>query len=150
MPDGALTDDVQALARAFDARAPDEALIGLARAAIEKLAGLRPVSTHPPDARITRATDLIRARLSGPMTLESIARAVHLSPDRFRHLFVQETGVAFRPYVLWLRLESALAAYVGGSSLTEAAHRGGFADSAHFSRTFRRMFGIAPASVRPE
>jgi AraC-like DNA-binding protein len=150
LPDGALTDDVQALARAFDARAPDEALIGLARAAIEKLAGLRPVSTHPPDARITRATDLIRARLSGPMTLESIARAVHLSPDRFRHLFVQETGVAFRPYVLWLRLESALAAYVGGSSLTEAAHRGGFADSAHFSRTFRRMFGIAPASVRPE
>jgi AraC-like DNA-binding protein len=32
----------------------------------------------------------------------------------------------------------------------EAAHTGGFADSAHFSRTFRRMFGLAPVSVRPE
>lgn len=35
-----------------------------------------------------------------------------------------------------------------GSSLTEAAHAAGFADSAHFSRTFRRMFGVAPASLR--
>ena len=33
---------------------------------------------------------------------------------------------------------------------TDAAQAGGFADSAHFSRTFRRMFGIAPVSVRPE
>lgn len=32
-----------------------------------------------------------------------------------------------------------------GSSLTEAAHVAGFADSAHLSRTFRSMFGIAPS-----
>jgi AraC-like DNA-binding protein len=70
--------------------------------------------------------------------------------DRFRHLFMKETGVGFRAYLLWQRLECSLAAYVAGETLTEAAHTGGFADSAHFSRTFRRMFGIAPASVQPE
>ena len=32
-----------------------------------------------------------------------------------------------------------------GSSLTEAAHEAGFADSAHLSRTFRATFGIAPS-----
>jgi AraC-like DNA-binding protein len=79
-----------------------------------------------------------------------MAAAVHLSPDRFRHLFMKETGVGFRAYLLWQRLDCSLTAYVDGQTLTEAAQTGGFADSAHFSRTFRRMFGIAPASVQPD
>jgi AraC-like DNA-binding protein len=150
LPAGALTTEIAALARAYKARATDAALIELTLAAIQKLAGAAPSPASAPDARIARATELIRERLSGSVALKSIADAVHLSPDRFRHLFVEQTGVGFRPYLLWLRIECALAAYVGGSSLTDAAHIGGFSDSAHFSRTFRKMFGIAPMSVRPE
>ena len=92
----------------------------------------------------------MRARVGDAIPLSAMAAAVHLSPDRFRHLFMKETGVGFRAYLLWQRLECSLAAYAAGETLTEAAHTGGFADSAHFSRTFRRMFGLAPASVRPE
>jgi AraC family transcriptional regulator len=61
-----------------------------------------------------------------------------------------ETGIRFRPYVLWLRLEIAVASYAAGNSLTEASYAGGFADSAHFSRTFKRMFGVAAISVQRE
>ena len=93
---------------------------------------------------------LVRRQIGDSLPLARIASAVHLSPDRFRHLFVAETGVTFRAYVLWLRLEQSLTTYISGQSLTDAAFTGGFADSAHFSRTFRKMFGIAPASVRPE
>jgi AraC family transcriptional regulator len=100
-----------------------------------------------PDARIVRALELVRARLADAIALPVIVAAVHLLPDRFRHLFMEETGVSFRAYVLWLRLERALAEYAQGSTLTDAAGAGGFADSAHFSRTFRKMFGIAPVSV---
>jgi AraC-like DNA-binding protein len=73
--------------------------------------------------------------------------AAALSTGRFRHLFVRETGVAFRPYVLWLRLNVAIECSMQGRSWTEAAHEAGFADSAHLSRTFRRMFGMNPATL---
>jgi AraC-like DNA-binding protein len=122
----------------------------LALAAIRNLAGVAPAPAKAADARIAKATELIRARLGGAVALKSIATAVHLSPERFRHLFMEETGVGFRPYLLWLRLECALAAYIGGSTLTDAAHVSGFSDSAHLSRTFKKMFGISPGSVRPE
>jgi AraC-like DNA-binding protein len=145
-----LKDDAAALAAAYEARASDAELISLARAVITQLAGSRPAPTEPSDARVARAIERIRARLGESVSLSSIAAEVHLSPDRFRHLFLEETGVGLRPYVLWLRLETALSAYVAGSTLTDAAHAGGFADSAHLSRTFKKMFGISPASVRPE
>jgi AraC-like DNA-binding protein len=150
LPSGVLKREIAALASAYQRRVSDAALIALARAAIATLAGDSPAPKVMPDARIALAVELIRARLGGAIPLNSIARAVHLSPDRFRHLFIGETGVGFRAYLLWLRLESSLAAYVEGSTLTEAAYAGGFADSAHLSRTFKRMFGISPVSVRPE
>jgi AraC-like DNA-binding protein len=109
------------------------------------------VETPPPaDGRIVRALDYLRANLTGPVTLPEVAATVNLSPSRFRHLFVAEMGLAFRPYVLWLRLERAVEAFAAGESLTTAAHRAGFADSAHLSRTFRRMYGIAAASLALE
>jgi AraC family transcriptional regulator len=80
--------------------------------------------------------------------MATVAKLIHLSPGRTRHLFVEQTGLPFRTYLLWLRLVRAVEVYAGGASLTEAAHGAGFADSAHLSRTFRRMFGIAAASLR--
>jgi AraC-like DNA-binding protein len=34
-----------------------------------------------------------------------------------------------------------------GASLSAAAHAAGFADSAHLTRTSRRMFGFPPSSM---
>jgi AraC-like DNA-binding protein len=141
---------IDALAAAYENRATDADLIDLARAVIAALVGSVDAPAQPPDLRIATAQRLIRERLHETLSLRTLAAAVHLSPDRFRHLFVEQTGVGIRPYLLWLRLECALGRYIAGASLTEAAHSGGFADSAHFSRTFKRMFGMAPASVRTE
>ena len=71
----------------------------------------------------------------------------HLSPSRFRHLFAEQTGMAFRPYLLWARVEAAVGAAMSGKSWTEAAQDWGCADSAHLSRTCRRMFGLAPTNL---
>ncbi len=102
----------------------------------------------PADPRILKVLEYLRGNLNEAVSLTSAAAQVHLSPSRFRHLFVEQVGLAFRPYVLWLRLNRAVEAFAAGESLTTAAYQAGFADSAHLSRTFRRMYGMAPGGLR--
>jgi AraC family transcriptional regulator len=124
----------------------DEALVSAGQRAVDLLAEQAP-SGEMTDPRIVNAIAAIQARLAGPLRLSDAAAAAHLSPSRFRHLFSEQTGTVFRAYVLWLRLHVAIRAAMAGQSWTAAAHEAGFADSAHLSRTFRRMFGIAPAMI---
>jgi AraC family transcriptional regulator len=135
-------DEVTALAAAYADGAGDDDIAACARAITARITSTKTLPPRPLDARIEHAIEVLRGRLGETVSMADIAQAVHLSPERFRHLFLKETGIRFRPYVLWLRIEVALAAYAAGKSLTEAAHAGGFADSAHLSRTFKRMFGV--------
>jgi len=125
----------------------DEALRALGRAAIEQLAGTR-APTPRADPRIGKVIAWMTARLEQPVSLGDVASTVGLSCGRTRHLFVEQTGLPFRTYLLWPRPVPAVELFATGASLTEAAHGAGFADSAHLSRTFRRMFGIAAATLR--
>ncbi|HKO89743.1 MAG TPA: AraC family transcriptional regulator [Polyangiaceae bacterium] len=125
----------------------EEALRALGRELIARLAGTGQ-RRAPFDPRMDRLVRWLAARLDEPVRLGDVASCLQLSPGRTRHLFVEQTGLTFRTYLLWLRLMRAVEIFAGGDSLTEAAHRAGFADSAHLSRTFRRMFGIAAASLR--
>jgi AraC-like DNA-binding protein len=130
----------------YAAGVEDEELNRCARDALARLAQQAAV-VRLADPRIAKAVVEIGARLDRPISLSEIAKAVHLSPGRFRHLFVAETGMPLRPYLLWRRLQHALALGVSGRSWTEAAHAANFADSAHLTRTFRKMFGVAPSAL---
>jgi AraC family transcriptional regulator len=100
------------------------------------------------DQRVRAMIDYARDNLENGITLPAAAKHINLSESRARHLFVASTGLPFKTYILWLRLERAVQLYASGSSITQAAHSAGFADSAHFSRTFRRTFGLAAAELR--
>jgi AraC family transcriptional regulator len=144
---GPIADElVSALRQAHAQHEPDEALVALARQAIAALAGPVP-PVHGVDPRIDRAIGWVRQRLDASVSLTDAAAVAHLSPSRFRHLFVAQTGISFRAYLLWARVETAVGAAMGGQSWTAAAQHAGFADSAHLSRTCRRMFGIAPVTL---
>lgn len=71
-----------------------------------------------------------------------VASQLALSESRFLHLFSEELGIAWRPYLLWRRLMCAIQAIINNTSATDAAHLAGFSDSAHLSRTFRNNFGM--------
>ena len=138
---------VAPLARAYAAEAADAELVRLAQDAIAELSGVAGPAGAT-DLRVLKAIAYIRTHLHEPISLSSIADAAGLSASRMRHLFVNETGVSCRAFVLWERLNVALELGFGGSSWTEAAHAANFADSAHLSRTCRRMFGMAPTAAR--
>jgi len=122
------------------------ALIDAARRVIQELThGVMP--TVVSDERILRATAYIQQHLSEPLTLEQVASEVFLSPSRFRHLFVEQTGLALRPYILWRRFLRVWELLMAGESLSSAAHTAGFADAAHLTRTSRRMFGFPPSMM---
>jgi AraC family transcriptional regulator len=97
------------------------------------------------DERILRAVRYVNDHLSAPITLTEVARVACLSPSRFRHLFAEQTGMALRQYILWRRFVSVWEYRMNGESLSMAAHAAGFADSAHLTRTSRRMIGIPPS-----
>ena len=135
---------------AFRGHADADAMKAVARSAVATLAGTNDTAqaAQEGDVRVARALDYIRARVHTPVSLADAAAAATLSPSRFRHLFVQETGASFRAYLLWLRINVAIEAAMAGASWTEAAHSAGFADSSHLTRTHKRMFGIEPTAIR--
>lgn len=125
-----------------DAEAVRSACAGLVR----KLTRTMPREVSDP--RVLQAIEHVRERLQQPIALEEVAAAVQLSPSRFRHLFVEETGMPLRTYVLWRRLLSVWQHVMAGETLSGAAHLAGFADSAHLSRTSRNMFGLPPSAMQ--
>lgn len=106
--------------------------------------------THAPapDLRVRKLIAWVDANLDNPLSLADATAVCGLSASRLRHLFVEQTGLQFRTYLLWQRLGRAVALLAENTPLSQAAHQAGFADQAHMSRTFRRMFGVAPTNLR--
>jgi AraC-like DNA-binding protein len=100
------------------------------------------------DPRIQAVLDLLREKYLSPTpAIAELASHACLSESRLMHLFIEQIGIPLRRYVLWQRVMTAVQFAVQGESLTEAAHNAGFSDSAHLSRTFRRMYGITLSKI---
>lgn len=117
-----------------------------ARARLKPLLSLHADVAHDP--RVADAVGTLRRLPASPGDLANLASDAGLSPSRFLHLFKQTTGVPFRRYKIWCRIGTAIRRANAGSSLTAAAHEAGFSSSAHFSATFRDMFGISPTLLK--
>ena len=124
----------------------DQELVGLGRELVSALSA--GVTVSETDPRIRKVIAWAAKQIDQPISLSDALAVGGLSASRLRHLFVEQTGLPFKTYLLWLRLTRAVEVVAGGASLTQAAHEAGFSDSAHFSRTFRRMFGVPAAALR--
>lgn len=99
------------------------------------------------DPRIARVLEILKAAMPEAPSTRQLGQQVGLSEGRLIHLFSQQVGVPLRRYVLWLRIRHIVFCAAIGQNLTDAAHEAGFADSAHLTRVFRSMFGMAPSQI---
>jgi AraC-like DNA-binding protein len=95
-----------------------------------------------------RLRDWLESRLDDPPTLEEIAAFCAMSPWQALRRFRQHTGLPPHQWLTQLRLQRALPLVLAGQPLSEIALRLGFYDQAHFSRLFRRTYGLPPARLR--
>ena len=95
-----------------------------------------------------RVLELIDAALDARLTIETLAREAGLSPAHFARAFKETMGRAPHQYLLALRLARARRLLeTTQATLSDIAQRAGFADQAHFTRLFKRAFGITPGAL---
>lgn len=97
----------------------------------------------------TRVAGVVEALRDPDADRHLVLAKTRLSPAHLQALFVRDVGVPIRTFLLWRRLLIAIASCVRLDN-TSAAHRAGFADLAHLSRTCRRMLGYSPTLLRRE
>lgn len=95
-----------------------------------------------------RVLELMHARPESRLTIEELAREAGLSPAHFMRAFRESVGSAPHQYLVSLRLERARRMLdTPDAALSEVALTTGFADQAHFTRVFKRRFGVTPGAV---
>ena len=104
---------------------------------------------HRAPAWLFAATDYLHAHRLDRIKLGDVARSVGVHPSRLAHEFRARYGQSPGEYVRRLRLEwAAEQLRQEDANLADVAIRAGFYDQSHFSRMFRRVFGVAPAAWR--
>jgi AraC-like DNA-binding protein len=105
-------------------------------------------ATHEPEA-VRNAKIYIHAHLKEPMTLESVAGAVNVSPFHFCKIFKRATGLTFTDFVSRARVEKAKRMLMKPAArITDVAYDVGFQSLSHFNRCFRRIATESPTEFR--
>ena len=103
--------------------------------------------------RVQAALKCISARhTDATLTAEQIAKAQGISRRRLDKLMVQSVGTTLTAQIWKRRLsqvaDDLIAPRLAGRSVGQIAFAAGFADLAHFCRTFRRSFQCTPSEWR--
>ncbi len=133
-----------------DPLAAETALTAAFALLLSRHARSRPQSQvlHPDAVRVTAMQAKLAEDLAEPVTLTELAAMVGLSPFHVARLFSRSVGMPPHAWRNQLRLNRAQGLLRQGMSVTDAAAATGFADQSHFTRHFKRAYGVAPGRWR--
>jgi AraC-like DNA-binding protein len=102
-----------------------------------------------PEAMYVRAQAFIKEHLRDPdLSIDQISAALGCT-KRYLHMLFSERGMTVSDHIWRERLlhcRQELEAHAG-KTITDVAFSWGFSSSSHFSRVFRKCFGIVPSAV---
>jgi AraC family transcriptional regulator len=102
-----------------------------------------------PAGSLRRVQDLVRANLSGTISLVQLSAAADLSPRQFLRAFRESIGDTPLRYVQAVRIEEAKRLLVDSRrSITDIALDCGFSHAQHFTTSFHKYVGITPSAYR--
>jgi len=152
--DERVTRCAQLLADECNSNLPENRMYGesLTMALMAALFGAHKQSNRGTDSglarwQLRRVLEFLESHLGHDIGLDELAHLVGLSQSQFARAFKASTGLP--PYKWWLnsRIKRAQEMLLNSSdSLSDIAIQNGFADQSHFTKTFRRMTGMTPAT----
>lgn len=98
---------------------------------------------------IAAAISYIAKHYPEPLTLETVATQVKLSPTYFSSQFHKATGIGFKAYLSRVRVEESKRLLTATDySLMDIAIAMGFADQSYYSKIFKKYTGLSPKQYR--
>lgn len=99
-------------------------------------------------AWLAEARAILERDFRAKIVLAEVAAMVNVHPVSLARGFRQQFGTTAGEYVRQLRIAYARERIAAGVPLSMIAGEAGFADQSHFTRTFTRAIGVAPAAYR--
>lgn len=96
------------------------------------------------DKRIINLIDLIKSDLSSKLQLNDLSKTIGLSKFHLLRSFKKVTGLTPNIYKTVYRLEESKKLLINGLTIVDVGLNLGFTDQSHFSKTFKRYYGITP------
>jgi AraC-like DNA-binding protein len=95
--------------------------------------------------RIARAIQWLRKEFDQPLRIEDLARELGMSVSSFHHHFKAVTALSPLQFQKQIRLQEARQLMLSeGLDAASAGYRVGYNDASHFSREYKRLFGLPP------
>ncbi len=100
---------------------------------------------------IDNARKIIEANYAGDMSLEHVAKHVHLSPAYLSELFKKDTGMSFVDYKTVVRIENAKRLLDSTPcNISDISEKVGYSDPKYFSKLFKKITGKTVYDYRKE
>lgn len=101
---------------------------------------------------VKRIVNYLNENYEQKISLDQIAHNMYLSPVYISKIFKEETGESPINYLIKIRLEKAkdILEHSEGGSIKSIANEVGYDDVYHFSKLFKKYYGMSPQNYRKQ